>query len=270
MTPTQPSCKPRRRRTTKVCQHNGFTLIELLVVIAIIAILAAILFPVFSRARENARRSSCQSNLKQIGIGLMQYVQDYDERFPAYVFTDSINTSSWVRLWVQPYIKSTQVFACPSAKEYTAASSTVAAADTAQTAAIADPPNGFFVSSYGYNGMHVNLGYPTPPLDYRGAVSYDRPTLAMAVQPAETVWVGDYVIALISTATDSPIEACGYGYRGGRHMGRTNFLFMDGHVKSLQAWTLKAPDNFALEGPPPAGYTVPALPAGTICRPPGY
>ena len=60
--------------------HQGFTLIELLVVIAIIAILAAILFPVFGRARENARRSSCQSNLKQIGLGLIQYSQDYDEK----------------------------------------------------------------------------------------------------------------------------------------------------------------------------------------------
>lgn len=61
---------------------KGFTLIELLVVIAIIAILAAILFPVFARARENARRSSCMSNMKQIGLGLMQYTQDYDEKLP--------------------------------------------------------------------------------------------------------------------------------------------------------------------------------------------
>src|SRR5690349_12144108 len=61
---------------------RGFTLIELLVVIAIIALLAAILFPVFARARENARRASCQSNLKQIGLGFHQYTQDYDDRLP--------------------------------------------------------------------------------------------------------------------------------------------------------------------------------------------
>src|SRR5688572_12972691 len=62
----------------------GFTLIELLIVIAIIALLAAILFPVFAKARENARRASCQSNLKQIALGLIQYAQDHDERFPNY------------------------------------------------------------------------------------------------------------------------------------------------------------------------------------------
>src|SRR5476649_2802466 len=73
-------------RRAERTQHAGaFTLIELLVVIAIIAILAAILFPVFARARENARRASCQSNLKQIGLGITQYCQDYDERMPIVV-----------------------------------------------------------------------------------------------------------------------------------------------------------------------------------------
>src|SRR6195952_4217645 len=86
----------------------GFTLIELLVVIAIIAILASILFPAFGRARENARRSSCQSNEKQIGLGLLQYVQDYDERYPI-----AIGAASW-RQVIQPYLKSAQIFTCPS------------------------------------------------------------------------------------------------------------------------------------------------------------
>ena len=92
---------------------SAFTLIELLVVIAIIAILAAILFPVFARARENARRSSCQSNLKQIGLALVQYAQDFDNTTPG-----SSNGSgiSWPTL-VFPYIKSSQVFTCPSGEE---------------------------------------------------------------------------------------------------------------------------------------------------------
>jgi len=146
----------------------------------------------------------------------------------------------------------------------------VADANTAQNAAILDPPSGFFNSAYGYNGMHTNAGYPTPPLDYL-AGSSDRPTLAMAVQPAETVWVGDYVLAFLSNGTNDPVEACALAYRGGRHMGRTNILFLDGHVKSLNAWTLKVPDNFALEGPPPVGFAgMNALASGTICRPPGY
>ncbi|RYG66851.1 DUF1559 domain-containing protein, partial [bacterium] len=90
--------------------RQAFTLIELLVVIAIIAILAAILFPVFGRARENARRSSCQSNLKQIGLGIIQYVQDYDEKFPS-AMSDQVsvngtmlNAVPWHFL-IQPYIK---------------------------------------------------------------------------------------------------------------------------------------------------------------------
>lgn len=89
--------------------HNAFTLIELLVVIAIIAILAAILFPVFGRARENARRASCQSNLKQIGLGIAQYAQDFDGWTPG----SSFYGASWPSM-IFTYVKSQQVFACPS------------------------------------------------------------------------------------------------------------------------------------------------------------
>lgn len=101
--------------------HVGFTLIELLVVIAIIAILAAILFPVFAQARDKARQTSCLSNMKQIGTGLMMYVQDFDETYPgALLPTPSINGGSTsdmrtpLDMQILPYIKNDQVWACPS------------------------------------------------------------------------------------------------------------------------------------------------------------
>lgn len=101
-------------------RHNGFTLIELLVVIAIIAILAAILFPVFARAREAARQSSCLSNMKQMGAALMMYKQDYDETFPqAYYYLNDNNSSGGYAQWsgvCQPYIKNWGIFVCPSDK----------------------------------------------------------------------------------------------------------------------------------------------------------
>ncbi len=99
-------------------KHTGtraFTLIELLVVIAIVAILAAILFPVFARARENARRTSCLSNLKQLGLGTIQYAQDFDEKFPTIrnLVTGQSGFYSWDAA-IMPYVKSEQVFMCPS------------------------------------------------------------------------------------------------------------------------------------------------------------
>lgn len=92
-------------------KRKAFTLIELLVVVAIISILASILFPVFARARENARRASCLSNMKQIGLGLEMYKQDYDGTYP---FSRALPLGTF-REVLQPYIKSTQVFVCPSA-----------------------------------------------------------------------------------------------------------------------------------------------------------
>lgn len=144
--------------------RQGFTLIELLVVIAIIAILASILFPVFARARENARRTSCVSNVKQLGLGLTMYVQDYNSRYPDRAFWSNpppiawpyrckpcrTDNGAWKSL-VQPYIKSNQLFTCPS--------------DVGIPAAIAaDPYSGraplsaYYGSSYCLNVVLARLG----------------------------------------------------------------------------------------------------------------
>ena len=98
-------------------KRRGFTLIELLVVIAIIAILAAILFPVFAKAREKARQTSCLSNLKQLSLGLLQYAQDYDERLPRNNYSDSATDHMFVGnvySILVPYLKNTQIWVCPS------------------------------------------------------------------------------------------------------------------------------------------------------------
>ncbi|MBC8134421.1 MAG: prepilin-type N-terminal cleavage/methylation domain-containing protein, partial [Fibrella sp.] len=124
-------------------QHRGFTLIELLVVIAIIAILAAILFPVFAQAREKARQTSCLSNEKQLELALLQYAQDYDETFPTGVQKDWYAVT-WPLL-VQPYVKSLDVFRCPS--------------DSAGGNPIA-PPNAWMgiALSYATNGIIQDFG----------------------------------------------------------------------------------------------------------------
>ncbi|MEI6501849.1 MAG: DUF1559 domain-containing protein [Armatimonadota bacterium] len=115
--------------------RRGFTLIELLVVIAIIAILASILFPVFAKAREKARQSSCMSNLKQLDLGFQAYAQDYDEQFPfsGAAFTDPFPYGIWINktvgaaTWnvaagaIYPYVKNSQIFLCPSRKSETPA-----------------------------------------------------------------------------------------------------------------------------------------------------
>jgi prepilin-type N-terminal cleavage/methylation domain-containing protein len=122
----------------KTRQPRGFTLIELLVVIAIIAILAAILFPVFARARESARRSGCLSNMKQVTMGVLMYAQDYDEVLPFQDGDFGNYATSKKACWItstMPYVKNKQVWYCPSAKIHKS-----------------DPPKGDSDSNYWYNG----------------------------------------------------------------------------------------------------------------------
>ncbi len=205
-------------------KRKAFTLIELLVVIAIIAILAAILFPVFARARENARRASCQSNLKQIALGIFQYTQDYDEKYPmnywgptmvtqtdtsmpGALFTTSNGSSSgkWVT-WMDmifPYLKSVQIFTCPSATSVPTA------------------------PSYGYNRLLGNSS---------GSAS-GGDSLASVERPSEIVMNMDYntYYSIYANIIDGGSWALGTSTTNQKivapHLEGTNVAFADGHVK---------------------------------------
>lgn len=185
-------------------QRRGFTLIELLVVIAIIAILASILFPVFARARENARRTSCLSNLKQLGLAATQYTQDYDERLPPSYDQTSPDTYCWYDL-IQPYAKSNQLFFCPSDSLH-------------------DGTKPLFYTniSYGWNFNALTQQACSPQGYGCGGVS-----LARIANSAETVMMADS--AAISDAY--VIHSEGYYRPSPRHLEGANFTFVDGHAK---------------------------------------
>src|SRR5690349_7542861 len=156
------SKEKQMNRMSRERRKTGFTLIELLVVIAIIAILAAILFPVFARARENARRASCQSNLKQISLGIKQYLQDYDEKFPLVAWNlSAVPYGGWAYI-IQPYVKSDQIYQCPSQ----------ANRDNRTPSLSSDTPG---YSDYFYNS---NLGYATTSGSCPNVVPYNKHTVS--------------------------------------------------------------------------------------------
>ncbi|HEY0075287.1 MAG TPA: DUF1559 domain-containing protein [Abditibacteriaceae bacterium] len=243
----------------------GFTLIELLVVIAIIALLAAILFPVFARARENARKSACLNNLKQMGVGIAQYVQDFDERYPMSEdatnpgntnFIGGVNAVVWDNQhWpfrVLPYIKSKQVFICPSMSS---------SSNNATATPPATSPNEC-ISYWAVGGMFrkpsaapvaiADLAKPaqTPHL-------YDN---LDAVYEARLVFRPSYKSA---TTYDPglPMNTGSSSFRLDRkpvHLEGQNVLYADSHVKFVKPGVLFL-------------QSCPEYPSGTNCTPPaGY
>lgn len=209
--------------------RQGFTLIELLVVIAIIAILAAILFPAFARARENARRASCQSNLKQVGLAFMQYIQDYDEKYPLLRNNGNPDASGGngyggAFIALQPFLKSDQILQCPS-----------------ETNGPQSPTS----STPGYTDYSYNLwlGYDPNPVDKnRGLSSAALTQTALTVLAADSS--ADYGDSWETGCPGGPTICNGSPglaqFRRAasqRHLETQNFLFTDGHVKAIKGAT---------------------------------
>jgi prepilin-type N-terminal cleavage/methylation domain-containing protein/prepilin-type processing-associated H-X9-DG protein len=207
-------------------RRSGFTLIELLVVIAIIAILAAILFPVFAKAREKARQTSCLSNEKQLCLAVLQYAQDYDEMLPYYYIYWIPGNTAYLKSWMQicyPYVKNVQVYACPSWSQVP-----------------------------GYSDNTVN-NYANIPLESYCASSNGPAGKALGTitRPAETIYAFETKGATGNTVNNYPPDGCGY-YCGQTnlnltlnlntnaanmpHNGGMNCFFVDGHAKWMGAW----------------------------------
>ena len=243
--------------STADSRKGAFTLIELLVVIAIIAILAAILFPAFARARENARKASCLSNLKQIGLGLLQYSQDYDEKMVHKQYgTEGFSSVSpdnykWMDA-IFPYVKSEQIFVCPSDppgspgrngnapyvyyKNWTSANDILGLGRNSS------------YGSYAINGYYGSGG------GGMGEPSTDN--LAQLQDPAGTIWIadglryvgwyegnsyefcfGDNDSPSLNFFDDGGVRAAQTRYGATmveRHLNMMNVLFADGHAKSLK------------------------------------
>jgi prepilin-type N-terminal cleavage/methylation domain-containing protein/prepilin-type processing-associated H-X9-DG protein len=252
------NCKLFSRQENLRSSAQGFTLIELLVVIAIIAILAAILFPVFARARENARRASCQSNLKQIGLGIAQYAQDYDERMvPCYQGEGSSSTNLLLpfHTLLQPYVKSAQIFRCPSNSVPDTSSRYISNSSNSTDGgriSVSYKANGgthnqnwyseYWCSAYPSGYQTGGTGRCWRPMTAGGVISpagQGAPPLSIFTETSRTIVVyensgkdanGANISSDYADATQPDASNMGMT----NHLATTNFLFADGHVKAMK------------------------------------
>ncbi len=212
-------------------KRRGFTLIELLVVIAIIAILAAILFPVFAKAREKARQSSCQSNLKQLGLAVLQYTQDFDERLPS---GDCQFWRNW-DIFCEPYLKNQQIYQCPSH------SSPSMVQPGQRLPGCTDPSH--TVAPTWVTAHPISYGFN---LEQRGAAlgTIESSSLTLMLIDANNAWA--------QVGPRPPYDYVDWTAVTDRHNEGANICFIDGHVKWSKQQVIKAGQGMKNKNSDPA------------------
>jgi prepilin-type N-terminal cleavage/methylation domain-containing protein/prepilin-type processing-associated H-X9-DG protein len=240
--------------------RRGFTLIELLVVIAIIAILAAILFPVFAQAREKARQTACLSNVKQMSTAVMMYAQDYDETFPLY-YQPKANGDNWYwHVQLQPYIKSWDIFRCPSCSDSEGNPAWLGTCKVYNPFDAHPLPWTVGPGGYGWNACYIGSGYIDAATRSPGWAGV---SMAAVGRPAETIMIaeitkiknpgGVYPPPGAPGLTPGGSSGTGCGSDGlkwsnfaARHNEGNNLVFFDGHVHWFkQSQVAQHPEWFA-------------------------